>query len=75
MSQSRMESMIETAASTAIGFVVAWVSTMLILPLFGLPVTPSKGLGITTFFTIVSLVRGYFVRRLFNQLHARKASA
>lgn len=73
--QSRTSSMIETAASTAIGFVVAWASTLVILPAFGFQVSGGQSALISCWFTLISLVRGYFVRRLFNHLHgARKES-
>lgn len=71
MKQTRFQSAVETAVSTAIGFVVALVATALILPAFGYPVTYGDNLGITTAFTFVSLVRGWWVRRLFNWLHHR----
>lgn len=73
MSQSRKWSAVETAAGTAIGFVVAYITTALLFPPLGLPVSSSKNLVITAIFTVVSLVRGYYVRRLFNWIHSRAA--
>lgn len=73
MSQSRAMSAVEAATSTAIGFGIAWVATMLVLPAFGLPVSPGAGFWITVIFTVISLVRGYFVRRLFEAIHRGRA--
>ena len=73
MSQSRMQSAVETVASTAIGFVVALIATHTVLPLFGYDVTPSHSVGITVIFTAISLIRGWCVRRLFNRLHGARA--
>lgn len=73
MSQTTRQSAIETCASTAIGFGVAYVATYTVLPLFGHHVTHEQSLWITVIFTAISLVRGYFVRRLFNRLHRSAA--
>lgn len=67
MKQSRLESAVETIASTAIGFVVAWASTLVILPAFGFHVSGGQSFWITCWFTAISLARGYFVRRLFER--------
>ena len=74
MSQSRRMSVVETAASTAIGFGISYVTSFTVLPLFGFAVTHGQNLTITVIFTGISLLRGYFVRRLFNALY-RRASA
>lgn len=66
--QTRVGSIVETIAGTVIGYVVAVVANVLILPAFGYPVTFSDANGIAVAFTIISLLRGYFVRRLFNRI-------
>lgn len=71
MSQSRRLSAIETVASTAIGFVISYVTSYVVLPLFGFDVTHGQNFSITCIFTGISLLRGYFVRRLFNRLQRR----
>lgn len=68
--QARRMSAIEAVCSTAIGFGVSYLTSYLVLPMFGFPVTASQNLGITCIFTVISLVRGYFVRRLFNHWSA-----
>jgi hypothetical protein len=75
MSQSRRMSAVETVASTAIGFAISYVTSYTVLPLFGFDVTHGQNLAITAIFTVISLLRGYFVRRLFNRLHAARAAA
>lgn len=62
-------SVIETIASTVIGFVVSFISNIFILPLVGLQATMGQSFWMVVFFTIVSLIRGFFVRRLFNRVH------
>jgi len=66
MSQSRKMSAVESAANVAIGYSIAVASQMVLFPLFGLEVTFQNHLVLGGFFTAVSLVRSYTVRRLFN---------
>lgn len=73
MSQSRRMSVVETAASTAIGFGISYIVSLTVLPLFGFPVTHGENFAIVCIFTVASLARGYFVRRLFNAWHRRAA--
>jgi hypothetical protein len=66
MSQSRKMSLMETVTSTIIGFIIAIASQYVIFPLFGIYVPLHAHLVMGLFFTVVSIIRGYFVRRLFN---------
>lgn len=66
MEQSRIESLIETCINTAIGFVVALASQLAIFPLVGIDVAFNTNLVIGTWFTAISVARGYIVRRYFN---------
>lgn len=75
MRQSRLGSLIESAANVAIGYVVAILSQLLIFPHFGVNLTLSDNLAIGGWFTLVSIVRSYAVRRFFNaRLHAAIAA-
>lgn len=67
--QSRRQSMIETAVSVTIGYLVALASQIAIFPLFGIHATVADNLMIGAWFTIISVVRGYAVRRFFNWMH------
>lgn len=66
MSQSKKASLAETVSSTIIGYVVALLAQTIILPAFGLEVSTASHFGIAAAFTVVSIIRGYCVRRLFN---------
>lgn len=68
MNQSRASSLVETVASVAIGFVVSLLITAWLLPAYGHQVTMQQNIEITAVFTVASVVRGYAVRRFFNQL-------
>ncbi len=70
MQQSRLESLIESIINIAIGYFVALLSQFLIFPLFGIHVSLTDNLLIGAWFTGVSLVRSYVIRRWFNaRLH------
>jgi hypothetical protein len=73
MSQSKKMSLFETLASTAIGYVVAVAAQSVIFPMFGLVVSLQDNMLIGVFFTVVSVVRGYAVRRMFNYLGRMKS--
>lgn len=67
MNQTKLESLLEASANTAIGFVVAFLTWQLIAaPLMGYEVTFRDNLIITSIFTVASVVRGYLCRRFFN---------
>lgn len=70
--QSRKMSALESLASTAIGFVVAFFAQIFIMGIFGIGSDLMRDLMITVFFTVLSLVRGYCVRRAFNWLQVRR---
>lgn len=67
MSQSRFASSVEAATNTVVGFGISWAATLVVLPAFGSQVTPSSGFGITCVFAVLSYVRGYVLRRVFNR--------
>ena len=71
MAQSRRMSLVEAAVSTAIGYVVAVATQIVVFPVFGLKVGFIENLGIGLAFTVVSVVRSYLVRRLFERVHRR----
>ncbi len=50
---------------------MAIVSQIVVFPLFGIHVPLATNFAIGGFFTVISIVRGYFVRRLFNSLHVK----
>ena len=65
--QSRRHSALEAIAGTALGYLVALASQLIVFPMFGIHVPLRSNLGIGAIFTVVSLVRGYAVRRWWNR--------
>lgn len=72
MKQSRMTSLFKSLVSTGVGFAVAFVANMLILPLFGLDISHSANLLLTTIYTFISIARGYALERVFEALGWRQ---
>jgi len=73
MEQSKLGSLIEACANVVIGYGVALLSQIVVFPWFGIHVPLSTNLWIGAWFTVISLVRSYILRRWFNN-HLRAAS-
>lgn len=73
MTQSRRHSAIETVFGVAAGFALSLAASPIVYPLFGHSFTLTQNVGITIVFTVLSLVRGYAVRRAGNWWQQRKA--
>ena len=69
--QKKRHSLLEVCVGTAIGFIVAYLANWIVLPWFGLFPSHGEIFWITCVFTVISIVRGYFVRRLFNWIHLK----
>lgn len=69
-SQTCHQSMVEALTGTAIGFVIALASQFFMMWMYDLPAKWHENILITVFFTGVSIIRGYLVRRWFNRRHA-----
>jgi len=65
--QSRKDSIIESLVDVGIGFVISIIATFIINKIHGIEIPVWKNFTMTICFTIVSLVRKYFVRRYFNK--------
>ena len=67
MVQTKLESAIEVVVNVLMGYAVATASQIMIFPLFGIFLPLSDNLLIGAYFTAISIVRGYVVRRFFNR--------
>ena len=68
MRQSRLMSLVEAMTNVVVGYALAVLVQLLAFPLFGLEATLRQSLGIGAIFTLVSLVRGYLLRRVFEAM-------
>ena len=65
--QSKKRSFIEAVTNVLVGYLVAVISNLIVLPLFGYEVSLFDGFAIGVVFTVISLIRSYVIRRLFNR--------
>lgn len=72
--QSKKGSLIESLINIAIGCGVALLSQVVIFPQYGIHVPLRTDVQIMLWFTLISLVRSYWLRRLFNR-HAVQGTA
>ena len=64
--QTKKQSFIESLTSTTIGIIIGIVLNLIILPIFGYPVSVVDSLWISVIFTVISIIRSYIIRRWFN---------
>ena len=63
--QSRRQSLIEAITNVVVGYALAVLTQIVVFPWFGLKVSLNDNLAIGAIFVIISLLRGYALRRLF----------
>lgn len=66
--QSRKFSLIESITNVLVGYGVALLTQITVFPLFGMAVTLGDNIKIGAIFTVVSILRSYCLRRLFNMI-------
>lgn len=67
MSQTKKQSLIEAITNTVVGFIISLISISIILPIMGFESTTGQNLTLTVYFTVISICRGYILRRIFNK--------
>lgn len=73
MQQTRLGSLIESLMNITIGYGVALLSQIVIFPMFGIHVSLTTNLWIGAWFTLISLLRSYVIRRWFDERLHRAA--
>jgi len=68
MKQSRLMSLIEAIANVVVGYGVAVSTQLMVFPWFGLPARLDDALAIGAIFTVVSILRSFLLRRLFEEI-------
>lgn len=69
--QTRKQSLLEAWINVLVGYGVALLTQIVVFPMLGIPVKLEQNILIGIIFTVVSLVRSYLLRRLFNRLHSK----
>lgn len=72
--QRRSHSFLEQIANQFIGFTISWPINIVLLPMLGMPSSVGKAFWVTAMFMAISVVRGYFTRRLFNYIHVKQTT-
>lgn len=69
--QSKRHSAFEALINTSSGFVLSCTMGLVIFPLLGWEVSPGENLEAVSLFTLISVLRSYFWRRVFNYYHQK----
>jgi hypothetical protein len=65
--QLKRHSLLESVVNVTAGYGVALLSQIIIFPLFGLRVSLQDNIQIGLWFTVISLIRSYVLRRVFTK--------
>lgn len=65
--QSRRQSLIEAITNVVVGYALAVLTQIVVFPWFGLQVPFRENLAIGAMFVMISLLRSYALRRLFER--------
>jgi len=65
--QSRRQSLIEAITNVVVGYALAVLTQIVVFPWFGLQVPFRDNLAIGAVFVMISLLRSYALRRLFER--------
>lgn len=71
--QTRLQSLIEAFLNTLTGYLISVLAQLVIFPWYGIHLSLGQNMQIVALFTVISIVRSYFWRRLFNHLHRPRA--
>lgn len=66
--QLKRHSFLESIINVMVGYGIALLSQVIIFPFFNIKVTLKENILIGIFFTAISIIRSYFLRRIFNYL-------
>jgi hypothetical protein len=61
-------SMVETITNVAIGLIVSFLSQVVIFKYYDIHISLAQNLELTLYFTVVSIIRSYVLRRFFNSI-------
>jgi hypothetical protein len=67
MTQTKKQSFTESVTNTAIGFIVSLASSFVLFPLVGFKTNAGINIVVTLYFTAISIIRSYVIRRYFNK--------
>ena len=71
MTQTRCMSLLESVTNVVVGYVLAIITQIVVFPLFGIVTDLKQHLAIGLAFVVVSLARGFVLRRIFEHFSRR----
>lgn len=71
MTQTRRMSLAESVTNVVVGYVLAIITQIVVFPLFGIVTDLKQHLAIGLAFVVVSLARGFVLRRIFEHFSRR----
>ena len=71
MKQTRLMSLVETLTNILVGFAVSLIAQLYIFSAYGVHLAFGDNLMITLFFTAISIIRSYCLRRVFEHVRVR----
>jgi len=69
LGQSKKHSIFEAIANIFLGYWIGVLTQIIVFPFFNINISFKENMIITIIFSIVSLVRSYVLRRIFNWFH------
>ncbi len=69
--QKKSHSFAETVINTLVGLGLSLAAQLVIFPYFDIHTTFTENFHIALLFTIISIIRGYVMRRVFNFIHIK----
>jgi hypothetical protein len=75
MSQTKQHSILESLVNVAIGYSIVLLSQLLIFPLYNVHLPIQDNIAIGIWFTVISLIRSYVLRRWFNKITIKAIKA
>jgi len=66
LKQTKKQSFIEANINTLAGFIISYITLLILNSVYGMQLSMVQSLEITLIFTVVSVFRNYIIRRMFN---------
>jgi hypothetical protein len=69
--QTKLSSLFEVVINVFLGFTINTATAIVVLPLFGVHLSVILNIKISAAMTVVSVIRSYFIRRLFDKYQTK----
>ena len=66
MKQTKKQSFIEANINTLAGFIISYITLLILNSVYGMQLSMFDSLQVTLIFTVVSIGRNFIIRRIFN---------